>query len=222
MSRVPTARPCRCPSRSNSGVRTRRASKSRRSTAASPAFSTAPAVGVCDPGASGAPEVKAFSKEEASYARDEFVIDGPLIDYAAKGVAVKLAGLDDVDGRKAYLLEVTLPSGASRRMWIDAQTFLDVRVDRPSTSPLTKGAPVSIYYSDYRSIDGVMIPHAIESRTAFGARAAETARHRQGGAESATAAAGVRQARGHLATPRDRTDRNRTALAPPGAVRSQP
>ena len=51
-----------------------------------------------------------------------------------------LRGLDEIDGRKAYLLEVTLPGGAGRRIWVDAETFLDVRCDRPSTSPLTKGA----------------------------------------------------------------------------------
>lgn len=125
------------------------------------------------PEASGVPDVKPFSKEEAGFARDEFVIDGPLVDYTAKGVAIRLAGLDEVDGRKAYLLEVTLPSGANRRIWIDAKTFLDVRMDRPSTNPLVRGAPVSVYYGDYRSIDGVMIPHTIESRPMFGAHGTE-------------------------------------------------
>ena len=61
------------------------------------------------PSATGTSEVKPFSSEEVSYARDEFVVDGPLIDHEAKGVVVKLAGLDEIDGRKAYLLELTLP-----------------------------------------------------------------------------------------------------------------
>ncbi|HQR22406.1 MAG TPA: hypothetical protein PLE54_11000 [Burkholderiaceae bacterium] len=125
------------------------------------------------PAASGAPEVKPFSGEEVSYARDEFVIDGPLIDYESKGVVARLVGLDEVDGRKAYLLELTLPSGASRRHWIDAETYLDVRSDRPSTSPLARGVPVSVYYGDYRSVDGLMIPFTIEIRAADGTRASE-------------------------------------------------
>jgi hypothetical protein len=125
------------------------------------------------PGANGAPEVKSFSNEEVSFARDEFVIDGPLLDYEAKGVVARLAGLDEVDGRKAYLLELTLPSGASRRVWIDAQTYLEVRSDRPSINPLVKGAPVSVYYRDYRSISGLMIPFTIETRSADSTRAAE-------------------------------------------------
>jgi len=120
------------------------------------------------PGGNGLPEVKAFSKEEVAFSRDEYVIDGPLFDYDAKGVAVKLAGLDEIEGRKAYLLEVTLRGGASRRIWVDAETFLDFRSDRPSTSPLTKGAPVSVYYRDFRPVDGLLIPHMIETRSSSG------------------------------------------------------
>jgi hypothetical protein len=126
------------------------------------------------PGGNGLPDLKSFSREEAAFSRDEFVIEGPLVDHAAKGVQVKLAGLDDVEGRKAYLLQVTLPGGASRRIWVDAETFLDFRCDRPSTSPLTKGAPVSVYYRDFRAVDGLLIPHAIETRSGPGPGASQT------------------------------------------------
>jgi hypothetical protein len=120
------------------------------------------------PGADGAPETKAFSKEEDAFARDEFVIDGPLMDPEAKGVKVEVAGLDEIGGRKAHLLEVTLPSRASRRIWIDAETFLEIRSDRPSTNPLVRGAPVSVYFRDYRSVEGLVIPFTIETQGAGG------------------------------------------------------
>ena len=126
------------------------------------------------PGGNGLPEVKAFSQEEVAFSRDEFVIDGPLVDHAAKGVAVKLTGLDEIEGRKAYLLEVTLPGGASRRVWVDAETFLDFRCDRPSTSPLTKGAAVSVYYRDFRAVNGLLIPHTIETRAVSAAGPSQT------------------------------------------------
>lgn len=122
------------------------------------------------PGAGGLPEAKNFSSDEVAFSRDEFVIDGPLIDHEAKGIAVKLAGLDEIEGRKAYLLEVTLAGGGSRRVWIDAQTFLEIRCDRPSTSPLTKGVPVSVYYRDFRAVDGLLIAHTIETRAGLSGR----------------------------------------------------
>jgi hypothetical protein len=115
------------------------------------------------PGADGRPETKAFSPEEAKFARTEFVIDGPLIDYQAKGVTADLDGIDTVEGRKAYRLSLKLPSGAERKVWIDIKTNLDIRLDRPATNPLKPGAPVSVYYRDYADADGIKVARSIET-----------------------------------------------------------
>ncbi|SRR5258706_4096507 len=121
------------------------------------------------PGANGIPDVQTFSMEEMQFSREEFVIDGPLIDHEAKRVAVSLEGMDEVEGRKAYRLSLRLPSGAPRRVWIDAETFLDIKHERPSSSPT--GAWVPIFYRDYRAIDGLQIPHRIETAAAMGSAA---------------------------------------------------
>jgi hypothetical protein len=115
------------------------------------------------PGADGRPETKAFSPEEANFSRTEFVIDGPLIDYQAKGVIADLDGIDTVDGRKAYRLSLKLPSGGERKVWIDIKTNLDIRLDRPATNPLKPGAPVSVYYRNYEAADGVQVARSIET-----------------------------------------------------------
>jgi hypothetical protein len=114
------------------------------------------------PGADGRPETRAFSPEEAKFARTEYVIDGPLIDYQSKGVTAEFDGIDMVEGRKAYRLSLKLPSGAERKVWIDVKTNLDIRLDRPSTNPLKPGAPVSVYYRDYADADGVQVARSIE------------------------------------------------------------
>jgi hypothetical protein len=126
------------------------------------------------PGSEGAPESKAFSPAEVDYARQEFVVDGPLIDHEAKGVSVKLEGADMLEGRRAYRLSLKLPSGAERRLWIDAQTYLDVRYDRPATSPLKPGATVSVFYRDYASVDGLQIPLRVETGPTTGLQAPQT------------------------------------------------
>jgi hypothetical protein len=120
------------------------------------------------PGSAGTQDVRPLSPEEVKYAREEYVIDGPLVDYQAKGVAVTLEGLDDLEGRKAYRLTLKLPSGASRRLWIDAQTFLESRYDRPSASPHHPGAALSVYYRNYAAVDGLQIPMRIEHGSAPG------------------------------------------------------
>jgi hypothetical protein len=115
------------------------------------------------PASDGRPETKSFSPAEVSFSRTEFVIDGPLIDYQAKGVTADLDGIDTVDGRKAYRLSLKLPSGGERKLWIDTKTNLDIRYDRPATNPLKPGAPVSVYYRNYETVDGVQVAHSIET-----------------------------------------------------------
>lgn len=115
------------------------------------------------PSASGKPEVLPFTPEELSFARDGQGIDGPLIDYAAKGVAITLDGVDQVEGRKAYRLNVGLPSGASHHVWIDAQNFLEIKYDRRSRNALGQVGTMSVFYRDYHTIEGLQMPLTIET-----------------------------------------------------------
>jgi hypothetical protein len=120
------------------------------------------------PGSDGRAETKSFSPEEANFARTEYVLDGPLIDYHAKGVTADLDGIDTVDGRKAYRLSLKLPAGAERKVWIDIKTNLEIRSDRPATNPLKPGAPVSVYYRNYAAVDGLQIARSIETGVGSG------------------------------------------------------
>ena len=96
------------------------------------------------------------------------VIDGLLIDHQAKGIAVALDGVDEIEGRKAYRLGVKLPSGVSHHVWIDAETFLDIKYDRVSRNALGRSATTWVSYRDYRTIDGLQIPSVIELGAANG------------------------------------------------------
>jgi hypothetical protein len=121
------------------------------------------------PDQQGKPQVKPFSFEEVTFAHAAQVIDGPLIDYLAKGNTVTLEALDEIEGRKAYRLGVRLATGETDQIWIDAQTFLDVRYDRPF-----EGGPgrnkVSVFYRDYKTVEGLQVPSVIETGAGLGAR----------------------------------------------------
>jgi len=115
------------------------------------------------PASNGTPTLQPYTDEELNFARDGQGIDGELVDYQAKGIALTLDGVDEVEGRKAYRLSVQLPSGASHHLWIDAQTFLDVKYDRPSRNALGHSSTVTVFYRNYQTIDGLQIPRLIES-----------------------------------------------------------
>lgn len=91
-------------------------------------------------------------------------MDGPLIDYAAKGNTVTLAGMDTVDGRPEYKLAVTTPAGLHDSYYIDARTWLKTHWEGQREM---NGAPVvfETYFGDYRRVDGVMFPFRIDSDT---------------------------------------------------------
>lgn len=114
-------------------------------------------------GSDGQPQVRPYSPQEVKFAEDAGGIDGPLIDYQAKGIAVALDGVDSVAGRKAYRLNVTLPSGAVRHVWVDAESFLDIKYDRPAETPGGRSATVAVYYRDFQTFEGVRLPTSIET-----------------------------------------------------------
>ena len=120
------------------------------------------------PASDGSPDVEAYTPQEVRFARGEQVIDGPLIDFQAKGTTVGLEGVEEVDGRKAYRLSLKLASGEHHKVWIDSQTFLELKYVRTSYSSAWVPATVSITYGDYKDIGGLQIPSVLEISTASG------------------------------------------------------
>jgi len=109
-------------------------------------------------------EVEVYTTEERQAAAEQQDLDGPLIDYAAKGNTVELEGTEQVEGRDTYKLKLTLKDGQVRHVWIDAQTFLDSKMEGSPRRLDGKYHPVETYFRDYRSVDGLMIPYVVETR----------------------------------------------------------
>jgi len=118
----------------------------------------------------GAPDVKGYTPQETTFALRSPGLDGPLIDYQAKGGTVALEGLEQIEGHKAFRLKVQLASGETDHVWVDAATFLEVRYDRPSYGPTGTPATVTVFYGDYKTVDGLQIPSVVETSGAAGQR----------------------------------------------------
>jgi outer membrane lipoprotein-sorting protein len=108
-------------------------------------------------------DVEPFTADEAKTEASRSDLDGPLIDYAAKGTKVELDGVEQVEGQPAYKLKVTPKSGGVKHVWIDAKTFLDVKMDGFPKHMDGKMHPVYVYQRDFRSVQGVMIPFVVET-----------------------------------------------------------
>ena len=108
-------------------------------------------------------DVEPFSAAQLQSESQSAEIDGYLVDYAAKGNKVELAGVEQVEGKDAYKLKVTQKSGDVKYIWIDSQSFLDVRVSGPQRRMDGKMRNVYVYQRDFRSVSGVMIPYTLET-----------------------------------------------------------
>ena len=108
-------------------------------------------------------DVESFTPDEAKAAAAEAELDGPLIDYARKGTRVDLAGTDTVEGHKAYKLHLTKADGRQLNLWIDATTFLDLKIDGEPRRLDNKVHKVAVFYRDYKAVKGLQVPMTLET-----------------------------------------------------------
>jgi outer membrane lipoprotein-sorting protein len=109
-------------------------------------------------------EVEPFTPDEIKTAATQSDLDGPLVDYVAKGTKVDLEGSEKVDGNDTYRLRLTFKDGHVQRVWVDAKTFLETKIEGTPRRLDGKVHPVEIYYHDYRLVSGVMVPYVTETK----------------------------------------------------------
>jgi len=109
-------------------------------------------------------EVEPFTPDESRIASLQSDLDGPLVDYAAKGTAIELVGMEKVEDRDTYKLKLTLKDGHSLHVWIDSQTFLEAKIEGTPRRLDGIDHPVEIYYRDYRQVNGLRIPFVLETK----------------------------------------------------------
>jgi len=108
-------------------------------------------------------QVENFTEEELKTASAQSDLDGLLIDYAAKGSQVALEGVEQVEGRDAYKLKVTDKSGHERRVWVDAGSFLEVKIEGTPRRLDGKNHAVATYLRNYKSVNGLVMPYLLET-----------------------------------------------------------
>lgn len=74
-------------------------------------------------------EVEPYTPEELKKASMQSDLDGPLVDYATKGTQIELVGTAKVEERDASKLKLTKKNGDSAYLWIDAETFLEAKIE---------------------------------------------------------------------------------------------
>jgi hypothetical protein len=112
-----------------------------------------PFFGRRDPERMSADDVKALVEDSE--------MDGPLVDWQAKGNTVEYLGTEDVDGTPAHKLKVVRKNGDVSFVYLDPDHFLEIRV---LTQRTRHGAyeEVETDLGDYEKAGGVFVPTSIE------------------------------------------------------------
>jgi hypothetical protein len=109
-------------------------------------------------------EVEPFTADEMKAAAFQSDLDGPLVDYAAKGTKAELEGTEKVDGKDNYRLKLTFKDGQSQHVWVDAKTFLESKIEGTPRRLDGKYHPVEIYYREYKTVSGIVVPYVTETK----------------------------------------------------------
>ena len=110
----------------------------------------------------GKKEPEVMPPDDSKMIEEQADFDGPLMDYKEKGHTVELAGKEQVEGADAYKIKVTLKGGDVRTIYLDAETYLEIKVEAKRT---IRGSEVEgeSLLSDYKEVGGMMMAHVMES-----------------------------------------------------------
>ena len=112
----------------------------------------------------GSPDPQKSNDEETQQAKDDAdFIEGPLVDYKAKGNTVELIGKEDVEGTAAYKLKVTKKGGSIEYQYLDAQTFLAIR-SSGKRRQMGQEMEFESTPSNYKPVNGVMMPYSLSQK----------------------------------------------------------
>jgi len=113
----------------------------------------------------GRPFAEPMTEAELREMQDTASIDGLLFDSDIRGHDIDLVGHQVIDGKNVAVLAVHLPNGVSRRVFLDEETGLEIMIE---ATRIVRGLErrVETVYSDWREVNGLLIPHRQDTKTA--------------------------------------------------------
>jgi outer membrane lipoprotein-sorting protein len=106
-------------------------------------------------------DAQPMSEEELKEMPEEADLDGPLVDYKAKGTQIELVGKEDLEGKAVFRLKLTNQNGDTRSYLIDAATFLTAKWEG-IRKIAEQALPWESKLSDYREVEGLKFPFKID------------------------------------------------------------
>jgi hypothetical protein len=91
----------------------------------------------------------------------------PFMTYKEHGVTVELAGKEKVGDREAFVLLFKPKTGPASRHFIDAESYLPIKLVQKLDLPDIGEVEQTTELSDFRDVDGVKIPFKLKNTSAI-------------------------------------------------------
>ena len=85
----------------------------------------------------------------------------PFFKYKENGYKVEYIGKETVDGIEMYALKLTRENGKSEKWYFDTKTYLEYKCEAEWVD-FARTLPSEMYFDDFRSVDGLIIPFFVE------------------------------------------------------------
>ena len=101
-----------------------------------------------------------MSDDDAKEMADQADFDGALVDWKAKGHTVELVGKEAIEGADTYKLKLTKKGGEVEYYYLDAETFLPIKLEGKRKIRGTEVEGESTL-GDYKEVSGIMVPFSM-------------------------------------------------------------
>jgi hypothetical protein len=111
---------------------------------------------------SGRTDPEPLPSEALKVMEEQADMDGPLIDYRAKGNTVEFLGKDKAEGTECYKLKVVLKNGDIRTFFLDVESYLEVKIESRTMIRGTEQLGDTIV-GDWKEVGGILMAHSVDS-----------------------------------------------------------
>ncbi|GAB3330424.1 hypothetical protein GCM10027429_07690 [Marivirga atlantica] len=91
----------------------------------------------------------------------------PELNYDKLGVTIELAGAQNINGKTAYGVKVTMPSGKTSTQYFDAESGLKVKSVVTNEGPNGQSMTSTTEIKSYKEVDGIKVPEKMNINQGF-------------------------------------------------------
>ena len=102
-----------------------------------------------------------LSEKALEYTKRDALGDEALLHPEKYGITYAYKGKEKLEDKDCFVLEQTFSDGYKSAIYIDSKTYLTYKIKGLSLDMMEVEVDTETVMSDYKKVDGVMVPHAI-------------------------------------------------------------